>query len=344
MANLFNQNANHARNVAIGFRAGWRCAMPTLELNKRQFDARPDRVDFRDQLLSRPADLAGAGYPHPSVVESVSGEIRRRRHDSRPRARRAPAPASASPPAVNVSALGSAGSATMREARGRPGSARACSTSWPRLYDEWLGEDYDGSSCRGAMKGWHHHGVCDEALAVWKRFDRAYGGRHRTPHCAPLGARLSHQQALDRRHAGGDPGGGRDLRLGHRCTRAGGQDLGRAAGDRRDGSRGPAATPSPSSATTPTASSCRTRGGRSWGFRGFAVLTYADWVKNGMDAWVAVMGAPVVTRGTAIAVNRDAAATAADNDAWDDGAAGRRPAVLRLRQARGRALVERCRL
>ena len=44
--------------------------------------------------------------------------------------------------------------------------------------------------------------------------------------------------------------------------------------------------------------------GPDWGFRGFAVLTYADWIKNGMDAWVAVMGAPVVTRGTAVALNR----------------------------------------
>ena len=29
-----------------------------------------------------------------------------------------------------------------------------------RLYDEWPGEDYEGSSCRGALKGWHKHGVC----------------------------------------------------------------------------------------------------------------------------------------------------------------------------------------
>ncbi|MEM8837875.1 MAG: C1 family peptidase, partial [Pseudomonadota bacterium] len=31
-----------------------------------------------------------------------------------------------------------------------------------RLYDEWEGEDYSGSSCRGAMKGWHKHGVCTQ--------------------------------------------------------------------------------------------------------------------------------------------------------------------------------------
>ena len=29
-----------------------------------------------------------------------------------------------------------------------------------RRYDEWEGESYDGSSARGAMKGWYKHGVC----------------------------------------------------------------------------------------------------------------------------------------------------------------------------------------
>ena len=31
-----------------------------------------------------------------------------------------------------------------------------------RRYDEWPGTDYEGSSARGAMKGWHKHGVCSE--------------------------------------------------------------------------------------------------------------------------------------------------------------------------------------
>ena len=31
-----------------------------------------------------------------------------------------------------------------------------------RFYDEWPGEDYEGSSCRGAMKVRHRHGVCSE--------------------------------------------------------------------------------------------------------------------------------------------------------------------------------------
>ena len=33
-----------------------------------------------------------------------------------------------------------------------------------RRYDEWPGEDYEGSSCRGALKGWRRHGVCRAKL------------------------------------------------------------------------------------------------------------------------------------------------------------------------------------
>src|SRR5690606_1837798 len=33
-----------------------------------------------------------------------------------------------------------------------------------RLYDEWAGEDYDGPSCRGALKAWHKHGACSDTL------------------------------------------------------------------------------------------------------------------------------------------------------------------------------------
>ncbi len=33
-----------------------------------------------------------------------------------------------------------------------------------KRYDEWPGEGYSGSSARGAMKGWHKHGVCSEQL------------------------------------------------------------------------------------------------------------------------------------------------------------------------------------
>jgi hypothetical protein len=31
-----------------------------------------------------------------------------------------------------------------------------------KQFDEWEGEDYSGSSCRGAIRGWYHNGVCQE--------------------------------------------------------------------------------------------------------------------------------------------------------------------------------------
>ena len=31
-----------------------------------------------------------------------------------------------------------------------------------KLHDEWPGEAYAGSSCRGAIKGWYNMGVCTE--------------------------------------------------------------------------------------------------------------------------------------------------------------------------------------
>lgn len=38
--------------------------------------------------------------------------------------------------------------------------------NFARRYDEYAGEDYDGSSCRGALKGWFNHGVCLESDSI----------------------------------------------------------------------------------------------------------------------------------------------------------------------------------
>jgi predicted chitinase len=42
--------------------------------------------------------------------------------------------------------------------------------NFARRYDEYEGEDYDGSSCRGALKGWYNNGVCLES--DWPDHDR----------------------------------------------------------------------------------------------------------------------------------------------------------------------------
>jgi len=37
-----------------------------------------------------------------------------------------------------------------------------------RKFDEWEGEGYSGSSCRGAIKGWANMGVCEESFWPYK--------------------------------------------------------------------------------------------------------------------------------------------------------------------------------
>jgi hypothetical protein len=49
----------------------------------------------------------------------------------------------------------------LRASRGQKGLVSpAMLFAMARRYDQWPGENYDYSSARGAMKGWHKHGVC----------------------------------------------------------------------------------------------------------------------------------------------------------------------------------------
>ena len=87
-----------------------------------------------------------------------------------------------------------------------------------RKYDEWPGEDYDGSSCRGAMKGWFHHGVCSESCGPTATKRATPGSSRRDPKWAADAAQTARSapttgsiEGLDRRHAGGDRRGRRRL-------------------------------------------------------------------------------------------------------------------------------------
>jgi len=88
------------------------------------------------------------------------------------------APVKAPPEKLNIRDQGQEGSCTgfglaavidglIREAdRRHDGRAITVSTrmlyEMARRYDEWPGESYAGSSCRGAIKGWYNMGVCRE--------------------------------------------------------------------------------------------------------------------------------------------------------------------------------------
>lgn len=165
-----------------------------------------------------------------------------------------------------------------------------------RRYDEWAGEDDDGSSARGAMKGWHKHGVC--ARSVWP--DAGEGGsdtlfteaRARDALARPLGGyyRVNHRDLVAMHaaltevgilfatawvHAGWDAVRA-DGRIDPKRDR--GNEGGHAfaiVGYDHDGFW------------------IQNSWGPEWGRRGFGHVTYDDWLRNGTDVWVGRLGAPV---------------------------------------------------
>jgi hypothetical protein len=178
-----------------------------------------------------------------------------------------------------------------------------------RRYDEWPGERYEGSSARGAMKGWHKHGVCSQAH--WPKVDR-HPERYRTRFAEalrrPLGAylRVNHKDVIAMHSAISEVGV-----LYATATVHDGWD--------RVGSDGVIAyDPEKSTITGGHAFAIvaydsngfwiQNSWGDTWGRRGFCHLNYDDWLAHGSDVWVARLGAPIefrshrsVSRGVGVA-------------------------------------------
>ncbi|RYY81035.1 MAG: peptidase C1, partial [Comamonadaceae bacterium] len=182
----------------------------------------------------------------------------------------------------------------------RPVSARML-YEMARRYDEWPGEDYSGSSARGAVKGWHKHGVCSEASWVYRtapvEATPGAGGltRARTTDAMrrPLGAyqRVNHRDLVAMHCALAEVG----ILFATATVHEGWSEV-----DAKGTIRWP---------------SLRTGGhafaivaydaegfwiqnswGTDWGRKGFARIGYDDWLANGTDVWVTRLGAPVILR------------------------------------------------
>jgi len=182
--------------------------------------------------------------------------------------------------------------------------------SMARRYDEWAdeGDETDsGSSLRGALKGWFNHGVCLEN--DWPYGDPnvrpRYGYAQRAVQ-TPLGVyfRVELKSITDLQaaiqqvgavyvsaftHDGWDQvpitrvpvKGHADLPVipfGGRPSQTGGHAFA-LVGFNQHGFV------------------MQNSWGRNWGAGGFAVLTYADWLANGMDAWVVALGVSGVLAG-----------------------------------------------
>jgi hypothetical protein len=170
-----------------------------------------------------------------------------------------------------------------------------------KRYDEWPGQSYEGSSARGAMKGWHKHGVCSErkwpqrvAKDTELNGDRSADAVHR-----PLGAyyRVNHRDlvcmhtalaevgvlyASSQVHDGWNEVGTRGL-IPLKPEIIGGHAFAIVGYDERG-------------------FWIQNSWGRDWGRGGFGLIGYDDWLTNGSDVWAARLGVPIApesSRGTA---------------------------------------------
>ena len=169
-----------------------------------------------------------------------------------------------------------------------------------RRYDEWPGEKYSGSSARGAMKGWHKHGVCSRAHWIYdrkleKQDTKLFAKRYEDALRRPLGAyfRVNHKDLIAMHAAITEVG----ILYATSQVHEGWQNVG------TDG-------------VIQWTPESRIIGGHAfaivaydqkgfwiqnswaddWGKDGYAQVSYDDWLANGSDIWAARLGAPVILR------------------------------------------------
>jgi hypothetical protein len=277
--------------------------MPKVRLKERLLDARPDRLDLRDFPYRPPLKNLPPEYPETAMLKRAF-------------------PRYASDKMVLDQGMEGActgfGLAAvvnyLRWSRTRLAKGGTRKTPPPkvsprmlyhlaRFYDEWPGEDYDGSSCRGALKGWHRHGVCEDRLWPYRNkagevefIEPADGWDTNATQC-PIGVyyRIDKSSVVDMQAAicevgaiycSGNVHAGWfaqkfPLRNGIACIEApkGGENTGGHAfalvGYNRYGFI------------------VQNSWGPKWGTKGFAILPYEDWVARGTDSWAVVLGAPI---------------------------------------------------
>lgn len=171
--------------------------------------------------------------------------------------------------------------------------------------DEWRDEDYEGSSARGAMKGWHKYGVCSDGewpyivsmddarlteIRVQDALRRPLGSYYRVNHKDIVAmhsaiAEASILYATAQVHAGWDEVDS-DGTIPMQDDIIGGHAFAIVAYD-EDGFW------------------IQNSWGPNWGVEGFAQISYDDWLLHGTDVWVARLGAPIIlTNREAVAVTR----------------------------------------
>ncbi len=268
----------------------------TPAANARLFDARPDTADFRDRMFE------------PTLVD-VPESVPLSRH------LRLNVPVLDQGEEGACTAFGLATVAhTLLRTRGSGANRTLVSTrmfyDMARRYDEWHGESYSGSSCRGAMKGWHRHGVCSERIWPYKpglRMEPYTEARARDALRNPLGAylRVNHKDLVAMHAAFAEVGvlyascgaheGWLDPPKSGAMAWSEQEEIGFHAfaivGYDSDGFW------------------FQNSWGKDWGRGGFGHVSYDEWLQRGTDVWVARLAVPVhLRRAQAAAVSNSALA------------------------------------
>lgn len=286
--------------------------MPTISYRNKTFDARPDRIDYRDRPYQPMLRCLPPQFPSKSDIDNfLSGYLN----------------------AGLILNQGNEGSCTgfglaatinyllwKNDIENNKVSERMLYNT-AKLYDEWPGDDYEGSSCRGAMKGWHRHGVC--AQEFWPYEPNAQTkprqGWLQDAAKRPLGAyyRVNKDSIADMQAAIVEVGAvyvsgivhdgwflGEEFKLPvipFRNKPVGGHAFA-LVGYTSDGFI------------------VQNSWSASWGYNGFAVLSYSDWVQNSSDAWVAVLGAPMAKTASRTVVSASLASAVDEKSQWLAGA------------------------
>lgn len=163
-----------------------------------------------------------------------------------------------------------------------------------KKYDEWPGTDYSGSNARGAIKAWHKHGICSDKM--WSSSDKnilfdiekAKEALNR-----PLGAyfRVNNKDIVAMHSSISETGilyatlethNGWDIIKKDGLIKfdmntyesAGGHAIALIGYDK-------------------TGFWFQNSWGKSWGKKGYARISYDDWLTNGWDVWAVRLGVPI---------------------------------------------------
>jgi hypothetical protein len=264
---------------------------------RRLLDVRQDRLDLRDRVYQPVLKSLPANYPNSNYVDNILA-CYRRENLILDQGENGACSGYALASVINYLLL-------ERQDEKKRKSIEPVSSKMlfnlARIYDEWDGEDYEGSSCRGAMKGWHKHGVCADSYWLFNQEEPTEGWEENSIE-KPLGAyyRVNKDSISDIQSALCEVGALyvsaaihdgwwrlnnikdraiKDIEKDFPKIEYDNFSIGNHAfviiGYNRQGFI------------------IQNSWGKSWGNCGFAILSYQEWLTNGLDVWVAVMGVPI---------------------------------------------------